>query len=59
MAEILMYLRKSQTKPRANYPNFSILLFYFFTALKFDLKWPSEGEKTPNSKSWIISLEGA
>ena len=38
MAEVIMYLRKKQTKPRANFPNFSFeKQFYFFTASKFDL----------------------
>ena len=49
MAEVLMYLRKSQTKDLMDQ-------IYFFTTSKFDLKWPSVGEKIPNSKSSIISF---
>ena len=45
MDEILMYLRKKTT-------NFT----FSFTASKFDLKWPSVGEKIGKSKSWIISF---
>ena len=45
----MMYLRKTQTKPRANYPYFSFKdLFYFLTASKFDLQWPRVGNKNSN-----------
>ena len=30
--------------------------FYFSILSKFDLKWPSVGEKIPNSKSWILQV---